>query len=170
MHFSIVNVKVFLFFFAFLQNCFLCWDRWNGDVTPTLDMALLCSSRAGTDLGRESGLVWGAYISKHKQPYSLLILITHVCGSGDHINIEHAHSGYSLPKQDSIHRRRVKSVIRPPLYPQATTAGLMLKLIPIIVFDTKIKDNSLSPFPSKQFNNCESWFIISWQLPEGFTY
>ena len=24
---------------------------------PTLDMALLCSSRAGTDLGRESGLV-----------------------------------------------------------------------------------------------------------------
>ena len=43
-----------LFFFllsAFLRNCFLCWDRWNGDVTPTLDAALLCCSRAGSDLG-----------------------------------------------------------------------------------------------------------------------
>ena len=29
-------------------------------MTPTLDAALLCSSRAGSDLGRESGLVWGA--------------------------------------------------------------------------------------------------------------
>ena len=35
---------------AFLQNCFLCWDRWNNDVTPTLDATLLCSSRAGSDL------------------------------------------------------------------------------------------------------------------------
>ena len=42
---------------AFLGNCFLCWDRWNGDVMPTLDAALLCSSRAGLDPGRESGLV-----------------------------------------------------------------------------------------------------------------
>ena len=84
-------------------------------MTPTLDMALLCSSRAGSDLGRESGLVEELhsllYISKHKQPFSLLILMTHVCGSKYHINIEHAHSGYSLPKLDSIHRRRVKSVI-----------------------------------------------------------
>ena len=63
------------------------------------------------------------YISKHKQPFSLLILKTHVCGSRDHINIEHAHSVYSLPKQDLIHWGRVKSVIRPPRYPQATTAG-----------------------------------------------
>ena len=47
----------FLLLTAFLQNCFLCWDRWNGDVRPTLDMALLCSSRAGSDLGHESGLV-----------------------------------------------------------------------------------------------------------------
>ena len=43
--------------------------------------------------------------------------------SRDHINIEHSHSGYSLPKWDWIHRRRVKFVIRPLLYPQATTAG-----------------------------------------------
>ena len=21
------------------RNCFLCWDRWNGDVTPKLDAA-----------------------------------------------------------------------------------------------------------------------------------
>ena len=57
-------------------------------MTPTLDAALLyvvhhdgvttTSSRAGTDLGR-------------------LSLITHVCGSRDHINIAHAYSGYSLP-------------------------------------------------------------------------
>ena len=29
---------------------------WNSDVMPTLDAALLFSSRAGSDLGRESGL------------------------------------------------------------------------------------------------------------------
>ena len=34
----------------------------------------------------------------------LLILITHVCGSRDQINIEHVHSRYSFPKRDSIHR------------------------------------------------------------------
>ena len=45
---------------AFLLNCFLCWDPCNNDLTPTLDVALLCSSRAGSDLGRESRLVWGA--------------------------------------------------------------------------------------------------------------
>ena len=68
-------------------------------VTLTLDVALICNSRAGSDLGHMSDWL------------------------EEHINIEHAHSGYSLPKRDSIHQRRVKSVIRPPLYPQATTAG-----------------------------------------------
>ena len=38
--------------------------------------------------------------------YLQVILITHVCGSRDHINIEHAYSGYSLPKRDLIHRER----------------------------------------------------------------
>ena len=38
------------FLYAFLQNCFLGWDHWNGVVTPTLDVALLCNSRAGSDL------------------------------------------------------------------------------------------------------------------------
>ena len=38
------------FLTAFLQNCFLCWDRWNGDMTLTLDAALLCSSRAGSEV------------------------------------------------------------------------------------------------------------------------
>ena len=88
-------------------------------VTPTLDAALLSSSRVGSDLGHE-------YIYKHKQPFSLPILITHVCGSRDHINIEHAYSLYSLPELDSIHQCRVKSVIRLPLYLQATMAGLLL--------------------------------------------
>ena len=41
---------------ALLRNCFLCWDRWNGDMMPTLDAAQLCSSRVGSDLGHESGL------------------------------------------------------------------------------------------------------------------
>ena len=36
--------------------CFLCWDHWHGDRTPTLDAALICSFRAGSDLGGESGL------------------------------------------------------------------------------------------------------------------
>ena len=38
-----------------IASC-VCWDRWNNDVTPTLDAALLSSSRACADLGRESGL------------------------------------------------------------------------------------------------------------------
>ena len=50
-------------------------------------------------------------------PDWLRSFITHLCESMDHMNIEHAHSEYSLPKRDSIHRPRVKSVIRPPLYP-----------------------------------------------------
>ena len=37
--------KTFFFLSALLQNCFLCWNRQNGDVTPTLDAAMLCSSR-----------------------------------------------------------------------------------------------------------------------------
>ena len=66
-----------------------------------------------------------ADISKHKQPFSLLILITHICGSRDHINIEHAYSGYSLPKWDSIHRSRASTVFEHcrVLYLQATMAG-----------------------------------------------
>ena len=40
---------------AFLRNCFLCWDCWYSDMTHALEAALLCSYRAGTDLGRESG-------------------------------------------------------------------------------------------------------------------
>ena len=47
-------------FFKKIFICFLCWDCWNDDVTLTLDVALLFSSRAGADLGRESGLVLGA--------------------------------------------------------------------------------------------------------------
>ena len=34
---------------ALFWNCFLCWDRRNGDVMATLDAALLCSSRAGSN-------------------------------------------------------------------------------------------------------------------------
>ena len=53
----------------------------------------------------------------------LFILISHVCESRDLINIEHAYSGYSLPKRDLIHRRRVTLLMKQTLYPQATTAG-----------------------------------------------
>ena len=73
-------------------------------VMLTLDVALICNSRAGSDLGHKSDWL------------------------EEHINIEHAHSGYSLPKRASIHQHRVKSVIRPPLYPQATTAELFFHL------------------------------------------
>ena len=47
---------IFFFISALLRNCFPCWHHWNGDMMPTLDAALLCSSRVGSDLGRESGL------------------------------------------------------------------------------------------------------------------
>ena len=39
---------------AFLRDYSLCWDRWKQYMTPTLDAALLISSRAGADLGRTS--------------------------------------------------------------------------------------------------------------------
>ena len=52
------NSNFYIFFSSLLRNCFLCWDRWNGEVT--FDAALLCSSRAGSDLVRESGLGWRA--------------------------------------------------------------------------------------------------------------
>ena len=41
--------KIAFFLSALLQDCSLCWDR-----TPTLDAALLISSRVGTDMGRMS--------------------------------------------------------------------------------------------------------------------
>ena len=37
------------------STSFLCWDRGTGDVPPTLDAALLCSSKAGIWIG------WGAF-------------------------------------------------------------------------------------------------------------
>ena len=52
----IENTEIVHFLSAFLHNCFLCWDRWNSDVMPTLDAALL-SSKVGSDLGQGSGLV-----------------------------------------------------------------------------------------------------------------
>ena len=66
---AIGGVNFFIFLFlnfllsTFLWNCFLCWDRWNGDLPPTLDTALLCISRAGTDLGHESGLVLWSFVN-----------------------------------------------------------------------------------------------------------
>ena len=48
---SIVSLSSNFFLSAFFRNFFLCWDRWNGDVTPTLDGTLMWSSRAGSDLG-----------------------------------------------------------------------------------------------------------------------
>ena len=42
-----------------LRDCSLRWDRWKRYMTPTLDAALLISSRAGADLGRTSdSRVW----------------------------------------------------------------------------------------------------------------
>ena len=61
--------------------------RW---CASTLGAALLCSSRAGSDLGLVSRWVEGfanwfplpSYFSKHKQPFSLYILFILVLGSG----------------------------------------------------------------------------------------
>ena len=63
---------------AFLRNWFLCWDRWNGDVMPTLDAAPLCSSRAGSDLGHESELVWGALSIGSGKVYVLDFMSTYI--------------------------------------------------------------------------------------------
>ena len=54
---------------ALLRNCFLCWDGWKVDVMPTLDAALLCSSRAGFDLGCESGVVTGFQLNAKRTLY-----------------------------------------------------------------------------------------------------
>ena len=83
-------VKHFYFIFllsAFLLNCFLCWDRWNGDMTSSLDAAMLCSSKAGTDLGCESGLVWGdigiiailKHIGRANSVYAQFDIVSNTC-------------------------------------------------------------------------------------------
>ena len=54
------NCRLF-FLSALLRDCSLCWDRWNGTVMPTLDAALLCSSREGSDLGRMLDVESDAY-------------------------------------------------------------------------------------------------------------
>ena len=77
-----------------------------------------------------------------------------------YINIEHAHSRYSLPKRDSIHRRRVKSVIRPLLYPQATTAGLSVLLFLALIA-------SLLHWESKQAINNKTDTKQSIKFKEG---
>ena len=63
--------KYSIFLSIFLRHCFLCWDRWNGDVKSILDTALLCSSRAGSDVGSEFGLGWRALYHFHE------LFITH---------------------------------------------------------------------------------------------
>ena len=50
---------------ALFQNYFLCWDHGNGAVPPTLDAALLSSSRAGSGLGLEYRLVEELYIGQN---------------------------------------------------------------------------------------------------------
>ena len=51
------KIVVFRFFylpFSGTASCDMMLDAggWNGDMMPTLGAALLCSSRAGSDLGR----------------------------------------------------------------------------------------------------------------------
>ena len=76
-------------------------------------------------------------------PAYLFILITHFCESRDLINIEHAHSWYSLLKWDSIHQRRVIILMKQTLYPQATTAGCLVSDIKIVFLDKyKMSENT----------------------------
>ena len=107
---------------TFLRDCSLCWDCWNSTWRLHLIRPCLCSSRAGADLGRTSERF--EVLCQLGFPHSqFFILITHVCKSRYLINIEHAHSGHSLPKWDSIHRPRVTLPTKQTLYPQATTTG-----------------------------------------------
>ena len=46
-----------MFFFPPSSGIASCVKTAESDVMPTLDAALLCSSMAGSDLSRESGLV-----------------------------------------------------------------------------------------------------------------
>ena len=100
---------VFLFYFFIFSICppprlLPVLGPLKRYMTPTLDSALLCSSRAGADLGwaLDSRVLMFLHISMNVQPFSVHSHITQICESRDHINIEHAHSGYSLPKRDLI--------------------------------------------------------------------
>ena len=68
---------IYIFLSALVWNCFLCWDWWNSDTTATLDAALLCSSRAGSNLGCKSGLGWGALSIGFPHSLILLFYLTH---------------------------------------------------------------------------------------------
>ena len=55
LYLALWHMFFYVFFLsALLRDCSLCWDYWNGMMTPTLEAALLSSSRAGADLGRMS--------------------------------------------------------------------------------------------------------------------
>ena len=62
----------YLLFFVIIRppELLLTWDRGNGDVPLTLDLALLCSSRPGSDLGLESGLVYELFRQQLNYYYS----------------------------------------------------------------------------------------------------
>ena len=50
--------QCFIFLSTLLRDCSLCWDLWSSAVTPTLDAALLSSSRVGADLGQMFNVIF----------------------------------------------------------------------------------------------------------------
>ena len=89
---------------------FLCWSSYGEHFFWTPSKSYISVSFTHNNY---KFMPWCVYCKVF-----LFILITHVCESRDHINIEHAYSGYSLPKRDSIHRvQRCKLQLNASLTP-----------------------------------------------------
>ena len=75
-----LNFRIYFLFFIIrlFWNCFLCRDRWNGDVTPTFDAALLSSSRAGYH--KRHNYFPAPYYLKSDKPF--LTLSNQTCSPG----------------------------------------------------------------------------------------
>ena len=90
----ISTIKPIFWIIRLPPELFLCQDRWNGDMTPTLNVALLCSSKAGSDFcccyslaiehaGLNEGMtVWHLFLStkrkkevKHAKMSSIKVLL-----------------------------------------------------------------------------------------------
>ena len=104
---NLLTSLILVFLSPFLWNYFLCWDRWNGDVTPTLGAALLLA------LGQVliwvvSGLVWGPISDSGRSiPYSFgIVNIAGPFGTYKHFCL----------KLDSNHSRQMTLLMKQMLY------------------------------------------------------
>ena len=72
-----------------------------------------------------------------------------------HTYMEHAYSGYSLPKRDSIHQERSGNCVRTLslLYPLSHHGWMLVSLIDVAIFNTSvITPTLLFPYSTEEYH------------------